>query len=137
MQFLYKFGSSRKQKQRPLEAEDLDGLFESKKYLNFLLLYKYMKIWYFHRQYKVFWETIKYLTIFLVYIKWTKELHTFKRKTKCSYIHSSIQTKKVGKYYQTKLLRALFRTLPNIYNKAFLHHRCLIWSQIQKSIWNE
>ena len=43
------------------------------------------------------WEPMKCLKIFLIYVTWAKQQHTFRRKTNCLYIHSSIQRKKVEK----------------------------------------
>ena len=93
-------------KQRPLEAEDLDGLFESKKYLNFLLLYKYMKIWYFHRQYNVFWEPIKSYNIFGLH-EVSKVAAHFQKKNKMFIYSFKYPNKEGGKILPNKAAESL------------------------------
>ena len=62
-------------------------------------------------------ELIKNLIIFLIYVTWAKYPHTFRRKVICSYVHSSIQAKKVETYWKMTLQSG-------IYNLA----KCLWWS---------
>ena len=63
-------------------------------------------------------ELIKNL-IFLIYVTWAKYPHTFRWKTICSYVHSSIQAKKVETYWKMTLQSGIY-TLPNVYDGAFL-----------------
>ena len=51
---------------------------------------------------QIVWEPAKSF-IFLIYVKWTKYLHIFRRKTKRLYIHSGIRTEKAEKYKKTRL----------------------------------
>ena len=79
-----------------------------------------MKIWYFHGQYKADGlETNKIsYNIFGLHYESKVAAH-FPKKTKCSCVHSRIPTKKVENHKKLGC-RAMLRTLPNIYDGAFL-----------------
>ena len=79
-----------------------------------------MNIWYFHGQYKANGLGIKKISYNIFDLRHVSKVAAhFLKKTKCSYVQSRIQTKRVEN--KKKLgCRAIFITLPNIYDGAFL-----------------
>ena len=77
-----------------------------------------MKIWYCHGQYKASGlgtNKVSYNIFDLRHVSKSTFVHLFKYPNEES-----------GKNIKKRGCRAVFRTLPNVYNGAFLHQRCLI-----------
>ena len=88
----------------------------------------------------------------MIYVTWVKYMHSFRRKTECSYIHSSIQKKKVEKYLKNKAAEQYLEPCPismmehfceNTTAKTFImdvwygSEYTLRLCKILKSIWSE
>ena len=85
------------------------------------LLYKYMKIWYFHGQYITNGSGNNEISYNIFDLRHMSKLAAkFEKKNKIVYIFAQVSKQRKWKNIKERGCRAAFRTLPNTYDGAFL-----------------